>query len=145
MSKLVMSLPQGMVKNSVVGGVLALASYVALQFVCALLVDRGVLGMESLYPMVCVAAALASFLGCGYSVLRGKGGAMLTVPVVVVVFLTLTLAAAFFTADAIAVENGLTGLGLSMAAGGLLAALVGGSLPRVNGRSKGRKRRARRS
>ena len=81
MSKLVMSLPQGMVKNSVVGGVLALASYVALQFVCALLVDRGVLGMESLYPMVCVAAALASFLGCGYSVLRGKGGAMLTVPV----------------------------------------------------------------
>ena len=72
MSKLVMSLPQGMVKNSVVGGVLALASYVALQFVCALLVDRGVLGMESLYPMVCVAAALASFLGCGYSVLRRK-------------------------------------------------------------------------
>ena len=47
MSKLVMSLPQGMVKNSVVGGVLALASYVALQFVCALLVDRGVLGMET--------------------------------------------------------------------------------------------------
>lgn len=145
MSKIVMSLPQGMVKNSVVGGVLALISYVALQFICALLVDRGILGMERLYPMVCVAAALASFLGCGYSVLRGKGGSMLTVPAVVVVFLTLTLAAAFFTADAIAVENGLTGLGLSMAAGGLLAALVGGSIPRGNSRSKTRKRRARRS
>ena len=87
MSKVVMSLPKGMVKNSVVGGVLALASYVALQFVCALLVDRGVLGMESLYPMVCVAAALASFLGCGYSVLRRREAAMLSVSAVVAVFL----------------------------------------------------------
>lgn len=142
MSKIVMSLPKGMVKNTVLGGVLALGSYVALQFVCALLVDRGVLGMERLYPMVCVSAALASFLGCGYSVLRGKS--MLSVPAVVVVFLTLTLAAAFLTADAIAVENGLTGLGLSMAAGGLLAALVGGGVPRGNGRSRTRKRRTRR-
>ena len=74
--------------------------------------------MDQLYPMVCVTAALASFLGCGYSVLRGKGTSMLTVPVVVAVFLTLTLAAAFFTADAVRIENGLTGLGLSMAAGG---------------------------
>ena len=145
MSKVVMSLPKGMVKDVTVGTVVSLGTYVGLQFLWALLIDRGMLGMERLYPLVCIAAALASFLGCGYSVLRGKGGAMLTVPVVVVVFLTLTLAAAFFTADAIAVENGLTGLGLSMAAGGLLAALVGGSLPRGNGRSKGRKRRARRS
>ena len=145
MSKVVMSLPKGMVKDVTVGTVVSLGTYVGLQFLWALLIDRGMLGMERLYPLVCIAAALASFLGCGYSVLRGKGGAMLTVPVVVVVFLTLTLAAAFFTADAIAVENGLTGLGLSMAAGGLLAALVGGSLPRGNGRSKCRKRRARRS
>lgn len=94
MSKVVMSLPQGMVKNSVIGGLLALISYVALQFVCAMLVDKGVLGLEQLYPVVCVTAAIASFLGCGYSVLRGKGTSMLTVPVVVVVFMTLTLAAA---------------------------------------------------
>ena len=141
MSKVVMSLPKGMVKNSVIGGVLALGVYVALQLVCALLIDKEVLGMDQLYPMVCVTAALASFLGCGYSVLRGRGTSMLTVPVVAV-FLTLTLAAAFFTADAVRIENGLTGLGLSMAAGGLLAALVGYNLPQ--GRT-GKSRRRRRS
>ena len=137
MSKVVMSLPQGMVKNSVIGGLLALISYVALQFVCAMLVDKGALGLEQLYPVVCVTAAIASFLGCGYSVLRGKGTSMLTVPVVVVVFMTLTLAAALLTADTI--ENGVTGLGLSMAAGGLLAALVGGNLPKGGKRRRGRK------
>lgn len=142
MSKLVMSLPQGMVKNSVVGGVLALASYVALQFVCALLVDRGVLGMESLYPMVCVAAALASFLGCGYSVLRRREAAMLSVSAVVAVFLAVTLAAAFVTAETVSVENGLTGVGLSMAAGGLAAALAGSAW---QSRGRGKRQRRRRS
>lgn len=147
MSKVVMSLPKGMVKNSVIGALLALAAYVALQLVCAALIDREILGMDRLYPMVCVAAALSSFLGCGYSVLRGKGTSMLTVPVVVVVFLTLTLAAAFLAADAINIENGLTGLGLSMAAGGLLAALVGYNLPRGGGsdRSRSKSRRKHRS
>ncbi len=143
MSKVVMSLPKGMVKNSVVGGLLALAVYVAMQFFYALLIHRGAVGMERLYPMTCAAALLASFLGCGYSVVRGKGTSMLTVPVVVAVFLTLTLAAAFFTADAICVDNGLTGIGLSMAAGGLLAALVGYNLPRGGG-SRGRRTRRKR-
>ena len=144
MSKIVMSLPEGMVKNSLIGGLVSLASYTALQFLCALLVDRGVLGLEQLYPLVCVTAAVASFLGCGYSVLRGKGASMLSVPVVVVVFLTLTLAAALFTADVVSIENGLTGLGLSMAAGGLLAALVGSNLPGGNrGKSRTRSRRRR--
>ena len=140
MSKVVMSLPKGMVGGSVTGGLLALVTYVALQLVCALLVDKGVLGLEQLYPLVCVTAAIASFLGCGYSVLKGKGASMLTVPAVVAVFMTLTLAAALFTADTIAIENGVTGLGLSMAAGGLLAALVGGNLPK-GGRKKRRARR----
>lgn len=144
MSKIVMSLPEGMVKNSLVGGLIALASYIGLQFFCALLVHRGVLGLEELYPLVCVTAALASFLGCGYSVLRGKGSGMLSVPVVVVVFLTLTLAAAFITTDVVSIENGLTGLGLSMAAGGLLAALIGSGLPR-GGKGKTRKRHRRRN
>ena len=144
MSKIVMSLPEGMAKNSLVGGLLALLSYVALQFLCAFLVDRGVLGLDQIYPLTCVTAAVASFLGCGYSVLKGKGTSMLSVPVVVVVFLTLTLAAALFTADTVSIENGLTGLGLSMAAGGLLAALVGYNLPRGNrGKNRGRARRRR--
>ena len=46
MSKVVMSLPKGMVKNSVVGGLLALAVYVAMQFFYALLIHRGAVGME---------------------------------------------------------------------------------------------------
>ena len=144
MSKIVMSLPEGMVKNSLIGGLLALLSYVALQFLCALLVDNGLLELDQIYPLVCVTAAVASFLGCGYSVLRGKGASMLPVPAVVVVFLTLTLAAALLTADAVSIENGLTGLGLSMAAGGLLAALVGYNLPKGNrGRTRSHVRRRR--
>ena len=85
MSKVVMSLPKGMVKNSVVGGCVALAVYVALQLLCALLIHREVLGEEALYPVVCVAAAIASFLGCGYSVLTRREGAILTVSAVTAV------------------------------------------------------------
>ncbi len=144
MSKVVMSLPEGMVKNCLVGGGISLLSYVLLQMLCALLVDRGLLGLEQIYPLVCVTAALSSFLGCGYSVLKGKGTSMLSVPVVVVVFLSLTLAAALLTAEAVNVENGLTGLGLSMAAGGLLAALVGYNLPRGRRGKTGARRRSRR-
>ncbi|MDE7245384.1 MAG: hypothetical protein K2O18_15620 [Oscillospiraceae bacterium] len=139
MSKVVMSLPKGMIKNSIVGGLLALVSYTALQLLCALFIDKGILPLEHLYPAVCVTAAAASFLGCGYSVLRGKGTS-LSVPVVVAVFMTLTLTAAFLTADAISIENGVTGLGLSMAAGGLLAALVGSNLPKNSSRSRRRRR-----
>ena len=138
MSKVVMSLPKGMVKNSVVGGLLALVTYAALQFFCAFCIDKGILALEHLYPAVCLTAAAASFIGCGYSVLRGKG--LLSVPVVVVVFMTLTLAAALLTADTIAIENGVTGLGLSMAAGGLLAALAGSNLPKNTVRSRRRRR-----
>ena len=143
MSKVVMSLPEGMVKNCLVGGGISLLSYVLLQMLCALLVDRGLLGLEQIYPLVCVTAALSSFLGCGYSVLKGKGTSMLSGPVVVVVFLSLTLAAALLTAEAVNVENGLTGLGLSMAAGGLLAALVGYNLPRGRRGKTGARRRSR--
>ena len=63
MSKVVMSLPDGMVKNCLIGGGISLLSYILLQMLCALLVDRGVLGLEQMYPLVCVTAALASFLG----------------------------------------------------------------------------------
>ena len=92
MSKVVMSLPEGMVKNCLIGGGISLLSYVLLQMVCALLVDRGLLGLTQIYPLVCVTAALASFLGCGYSVWKGKGTSMLTVPVVAMVMVSLSLA-----------------------------------------------------
>lgn len=142
MSKVVMSLPEGMVKNCLIGGGISLLSYILLQMACALLVDQGILGFENLYPLVCVTAALASFLGCGYSVLKGKGTSMLSVPAVVAVFLTLTLAAALLTTETVQIENGLTGLGLSMAAGGLLAALVGYNLPKgKRGRTGARRKR----
>lgn len=136
MSKVVMSLPKGMVKNSVVGGCVALAVYVALQLLCALLIHREVLGEEALYPVVCVAAAIASFLGCGYSVLTRREGAILTVSAVTAVFLALTLAIALVANRSVAVEKGLVGIGLSMAAGGLLAALVGANLPRRDRRPR---------
>lgn len=141
MSKVVMSLPKGMVKNSVTGGCIALVSYVAFQLLCALLIHKELLGEDVLYPMVCVAAAAASFLGCVYSVLTRQEGAVLTVSAVTVVFLALTLAVALLTNKSVAVENGLVGVGLSMAAGGLLAALVGANLPKKGRRTKGGQRR----
>ena len=136
MSKVVMSLPKGMIRNCLMGGIIALLSYLALQFACALLVHREVVGMEALYPMACASAGIAAFLGCGYSVLRRREGSVLTASVVVVVFLTVTLAAAFLTTDSISVANGLTGIGLSMAAGGLAAALIGANLPKKQRRGR---------
>lgn len=146
MSKVVMALPKGMAKNSVVGGVIALTVYAVLQMLCALLVHREVVSVDMLYPMVCITAAVASFGGCVYSVLRGRSASMLSVSVVVVVFLVLTLAVALISAESIAVDNGLTGVGLCMAAGGLLAALVGPGLSgkkNARGKNGGRKRRRR--
>lgn len=137
-SKPAISLPKGIVRDSLIGGAIALGAYILLQFFCALLIDRELLGLEKLYPMVCVAAAVSAFLGCGYSVLRRKEAAILSVSAVVAVFLAVTLAAAFLTAETVAVENGLTGVGLSMAAGGLTAALAGSARP------KGKRQRKRR-
>ena len=145
MSKVVMSLPKGMVRRSLIGGAVALAVYVALQFLLALLLHREVVGEELLYPMVCISAALASFCGCVYSLLAGQGSPMLSVSVVVVVFLAVTAAVGLLTAEALSVERGLTGVGLSMAAGGLAASLVGSLRPSksAGSRSRVRKRRGR--
>ena len=146
MSKIVMALPKGMPKNSLIGGVIALAVYGALQMLCALMIHRELLGMEQLYPAVCVAAAIASFAGCAFSVLRGGSVSALPISAVIVVFLSLTLVVAFFSADSIAVDNGLTGVGLCMAAGGLLAALVCPALvgkKTRKGKNRSRKKRRR--
>jgi len=142
MSKVVMSLPKGMMKNSLTGGVIALAVYVLEQLLWALLIDREVLPPDAVYPMVCVAAAVASLLGCLWSVVRGGSAAVLPVSAVVAVFLTLTVTVALVSAKSIAVDNGLTGVGLSMAAGGLMAALVGPAL--TGGKKKDGRRMTRR-
>jgi len=74
-----------------------------------------------------------------FCVISGRESRVLTVSAVVAVFLTVTLAAALLTTETVAVSNGLTGVGLSMAAGGLLSSLLG------SGRSgQGRRRRNRR-
>ena len=127
MSKVVMSLPKGMVRRSLVGGAIALAVYVALPFLLALLLH------------------LASFCGCMYSLLAGKGGSALSVSAVVAVFLAVTVAAGLLTAESLAVDTGLTGVGLSMAAGGLAAALAGSLRPSQGGGSKRRTRKRRRT
>lgn len=124
MSKVVASLPKGLVKNSVVGAVLALVCYMALQFVAALLIHGEIAGEGAMYPMVCAAAGLSSFLGCGYCVLKGGDGRVLSASAVVFVFLAITVAVALLTSEAGMIEGGLTGVGAAMAAGGLLAALV---------------------
>ena len=142
MSKPAISLPKGIVKDSLIGGAIALGAYILLQFFCAMLIDKELLGLEKLYPMVCIAAAVSAFLGCGYSVLRRREAAMLSVSAVVAVFLAVTLAAAFVTAETVSVENGLTGVGLSMAAGGLAAALSGSAW---QSRGRGKRQRRRRS
>ncbi|MCI8420022.1 MAG: hypothetical protein HFF79_05875 [Oscillospiraceae bacterium] len=142
MSKPAISLPKGIVKDSLIGGAIALGAYILLQFFCAMLIDKELLGLEKLYPMVCIAAAVSAFLGCGYSVLRRREAAMLSVSAVVAVFLAVTLAAAFVTAETVSVENGLTGVGLSMAAGGLAAALAGSAW---QSRGRGKRQRRRRS
>ena len=142
MSKPAISLPKGIVKDSLIGGAIALGAYILLQFFCAMLIDKELLGLEKLYRMVCIAAAVSAFLGCGYSVLRRREAAMLSVSAVVAVFLAVTLAAAFVTAETVSVENGLTGVGLSMAAGGLAAALAGSAW---QSRGRGKRQRRRRS
>ena len=144
MSKVVMSLPKGMVRRSLMGGAIALAVYVALQFLLAFLLHREMAPEEYLHPMVCVSAALASFCGCAYSLLAGKGSSVLSVSAVVAVFLAVTVAAGLLTAESLAVDTGLTGVGLSMAAGGLAAALVGSLRPSQGGGGKRRARKRRR-
>jgi hypothetical protein len=139
-SKVVASLPKGLFKSSVLGALAALAAYVGLQALWALLIHRELVGMSSMYTLACVSAAVSAFLGCLVSLLRGREGAALSVSAVVLVFLTLTLAAALLTGQAVRLEGGLTGVGLSMAAGGLAAALVGAGLPRGGKRRKKRRK-----
>ena len=89
-----------------------------------------------LYPMVCISAAVASFAGCSCSALRGKSGGMLSASAVVLIFLTLTVTVALLTGSAEPVGAGLTGVGVAMAIGGLLGAVVVGAAANRQGRRR---------
>ena len=125
MSKIVVSLPKGAVRYSLQGAGLALTIYLAMQLLWALLIHKAVLNMALLYPAVCISAAVAAFCGCLYSAVKSGRSDSLSVAAVIAVFLAVTVAAGLCSAGGLAVERGLTGIGLSMVAGGLLAALVG--------------------
>lgn len=139
MSKVVVALPKGGLKRTAVGGVIAFVLYVLCQGVCALLIHKGVMPEGFLYPAVCVSAAVSSLAGCLYTMGRGKSASVLTVLAVAAVFLMLTLAVAVFNADGIAVEQGVVGIGLSMCAGALIAALIGGGSTAGRGGQKRRR------
>ena len=126
MSKMAASLPGEQIKNSVIGGVISLAVYVVLQFVAALLLYSEIVGERMVYPMACTSAVIASFFGCGYGVFRKEKGNSLGAAAVVVVFLVLTVVAGLLAGGTQTMGAGLTGIGGSMAAGGLAAAMVGG-------------------
>ena len=52
MSKPAISLPKGIVKDSLIGGAIALGAYLMLHFLWALIFDKVMLGLQKLYPMV---------------------------------------------------------------------------------------------
>ena len=143
MPKGIASLPRDLLKSSVVGAVVALAAYMLLQFAVALLIHCEVIGEGMLYPAVCVSAAVASFLGCGCSMLVGKRGGVLSASAVVAVFLGLTIVIGLLGGGSGAVGAGVTGIGVAMVAGGLLAAALAGFIVKGSAGAK-KKRRKRR-
>ena len=144
MSKTVAHSPAGLLKNSLIGAIIALVSYVVLQCPVALLIHCEVLTVEMLYPMVCVAAGLSSFLGCVFSVLRAEEGGVLSATAVALVFLAITVVVGLLSGEAGMIGAGLIGVGGAMVAGGLLAAAVPVVWKRGYRRDKGRGKRNKR-
>lgn len=147
MSKIVLSLPEGMIKTGVSGAFISLVCYVLLQFLSAFLICREIAGEEMLYPMVCLSAGISAFAGCWYGTVRSKTGGVLGAATVVIVFLALTVAIGLLCGKIGAVGNGLVGVGVSMSVGGLAAALFsavkgnGTGVKRDRGKRKRDKRR----
>ena len=142
MLKPVVPLSRGALGRTLIGGLVALLCYGLLQTVCAFLLHREIVDESALYPGVCICAAMSSFAGCGYSVLKGRGSRLLSASAVAAVFLALTVVVGIFTMGAdMQAKNGMTGVGLSMAAGGLLAAAVGDALLARRSEKNRRKRR----
>ena len=141
MSKTIVSLPERLVKNGLVGALFSLVCYVGLQFLGALLIHCEVVGEGMIYPMVCFSAALSSFVGCGYSVARSGSGSVLSASVVALVFLVLTVAIGLLSGETGAVGAGMVGVGGAMVAGGLLAAVVLGLKGNSGNRGKNKGKR----
>lgn len=145
MSKVVMSLPKKTVKNGIMGAVVSLTSYVALQFPVAFLINSEMVGEGVIYPAVCVCACVACFLGCTYSTLRSDGGAALSAVPVMAIFLTLTAAISMCAGHNSAIGSGLVGVGMAMVAGGVVSSVICCSIgrKRVSRREKKRNKRRR--
>ena len=145
MSKLYVSLPEGMVKNSVIGAGLSLGCYALLQFLTAFFVSGEFLGEETIFPAICVSAAVASFVGCLYSSVRVGWGVALSAGSAVAVFLVLTVVIALCVSETGVDGVSLTWVSAAMAMGGLMAAIVCGASGKstVKRREKGRSRRGR--
>ncbi len=144
MSKEIGSRFERLLKNSLIGAAIALVSYVTLQLLGALLIHCEIAGEEMIYPMVCVCAAVSSFLGCVYSVMRGGEGYILSASAVSLVFLSLTVVIGLLSRESGQLGAGLAGVGGAMAAGGLLAAAVPALTKRRRRHEKGRGRRSKR-
>ena len=144
MSKMAVPLFDRLVKNGLIGALLSLVCYIGLQFVSGLLIHSEVVGEGAIYALVCASAALSSFVGCGYSVVRGGDGSVLSASAVALVFLALTTAIGLLSGEAGSVGAGMVGVGGSMVAGGFLAAVVLGL--RKDGRrgERGKTRRKKR-
>ena len=143
MSKIVLSLPEGMIKTGVSGAFISLVCYVLLQFLSAFLICREIAGEEMLYPMVCLSAGISAFAGCWYGTVCSQKGGVLGAATVVIVFLALTVAIGLLCGKIGAVGNGLVGVGVSMSVGGLAAALFSAVKGKGTGVKRGRGKRRR--
>lgn len=121
MSKIVMSLPDGMVKGVCAGAAVSLISYILLQFFTAFLISEELVSGEVLCFMVCMSAGLSSFMGC-----RVKKGAVLSAATVVAVFLVLTVVIGFLGSESGVNGDMLVRVGVAMSVGGLVAAALDG-------------------
>ena len=142
MPKVELSLPDGMMKKGIVGALISMACYVAMQCLVAFLVCREIVSPEMIYPAACVSAAIASFVGCLFG--SGKGSGMSSA-VVVTVYLALTVLIGLCTSEHGINGSGLAGVGIAMSLGGLASAFVGGTMGKSGSgrRERGRSRRRR--
>ena len=141
MSNAVGSRFESLLKNSVVGAVVALISYVTFQLLCAFLIHCEIAGEGMIYPLVCVSAAVSSYLGCVYGVMRGGEGRILSASLVTAVFLSLTVVIGLLSCESGVISTGWAGIGGAMALGGLLAAMTPSLLKKKGGAARGRARR----
>lgn len=125
MSKISFSLPKGWAKNSIIGAVISLLSYVVLQSISAMLIYFEMVGEGAVYSLVCISAALAVFLGCGYHLIQ-KTENILNSSTVIAIFLALTIVIGILSNPSHEIGFGLTGVGVSMVIGGLAAVFLGG-------------------